>query len=83
VPCISSLLIFAGCTAAVRSAPSSTCGMAVDTESDSFSTRTRFVAAGCQQDWLGSPRGCVVEFTCCWEGPLGAVRLLDRPSWLT
>ena len=19
----------------------------------------------------------------CWDGPLGAVRLLDRPSWLT
>ena len=24
-----------------------------------------------------------VRIVRCWEGPLGAVRLLDRPSWLT
>jgi len=29
----------------------------------------------------GSPRACLM--TACWAGPLGAVRLLLRPSWLT
>lgn len=48
-----------------------------------FKRRCDALCKRCKSPGASTATASAARTTACWAGPLGAVKLLDRPSWLT
>ena len=82
VPCISKVATSAAARLASLRARRITCRQNnghMDVGTSAEASRVDELAVGMQPDAIHA----VHPLACCWLGPLGAVRLLLRPSWFT